>query len=121
MQFDPLDVVIDWLDACRSADTELLVKLYDPSATLHCDCTDTNYYGRTEIERYWQSKLTAQVSSAFQIEKLYHEGDAVSLACTSYEGKPIRIRFWFTDTGVIKHTLCGPRTCTKALARVQND
>jgi ketosteroid isomerase-like protein len=114
MQFDPLVIVVDWLDACRNGDTEFLVNLYDSSASLHCDCTDENYKGRAEIESYWRARLQAQVSTAFEIDKLYHEGDAVFLSCTSYEGKPIRIRFWFTEAGLIKHSLCGPSSCIKA-------
>jgi hypothetical protein len=114
MQFDPLVIVIDWLDACRNADGEFLLGLYDSSATLHCDCTGTTYRGRTEIKSYWSDKLFAQAPSAFEIDELYHEGDAVSLSCKSFEGKPIRIQFWFTDTGTIAHSLCGPRACATA-------
>lgn len=114
MQFDPLVVVIDWLDACRDRDMEVLLNLYDSSASLHCDCTDENRKGRAEIESYWRIRLHSQAPNAFQIDKLYHEGDAVFLSCTSFEGKPMRIRFWFTEAGLIKHTLCGPSACAKA-------
>jgi hypothetical protein len=111
MQFDPLVIVVDWLDACRERDTELLLSLYDSSASLHCDCTAENRKGRAEIESYWRIRLHEQVPNAFHIDKLYYEGDAVFLSCTSHEGKLMRIRFWFTDTGLIKHTLCGPTSC----------
>jgi hypothetical protein len=111
MQFDPLTIVIDWLDACRNQDIKRLMSLYDPSATLHCDCTARSYKGRHEIESYWQPRLAAPVASAFEIDALDDEGDAVSLAYTSFEGQLVSMRFWFSDTGEIKHSLCGPRVC----------
>ncbi|MDO9411372.1 MAG: nuclear transport factor 2 family protein [Pseudolabrys sp.] len=111
MQFDPLTVVIDWLDACRNKDIKQLMSLYAHSATLHCDCTARNYEGRQEIETYWQPRLAAAVPSAFQIDALDDDGDAVSLAYTSFEGKLVCMRFWFSDTGEIKHSLCGPKAC----------
>lgn len=112
MQFDPLTVVIDWLDACRNKDIKQLMSLYAPSATLHCDCTARNYRGRHEIETYWQPRLTAPAPLAFQIDALDDDGDAVSLAYTSFEGKLVSMRFWFSDTGEIKHSLCGPKACS---------
>jgi SnoaL-like protein len=116
MQFDPLTVVIDWLDACRSRNIKLLMSLYAPSATLHCDCTARNYEGRDEIENYWQPRLAGPVPSAFQIDTLDDEGDAVSLAFTSFEGKLVSMRFWFNETGEIKHSLCGPQSCGRQAA-----
>jgi hypothetical protein len=35
--FDPLAVVVDWLDACRSGDLGALGDLHDDEATLECD------------------------------------------------------------------------------------
>ena len=37
-EFDPLGVVIDWLDACRSGELIVLLDLYDDAAILECDC-----------------------------------------------------------------------------------
>ena len=34
--FDPLGVVVDWLDACRSGELNALLDLYDERATLEC-------------------------------------------------------------------------------------
>ena len=113
MQFDPFVVVIDWLDACRASDTEILMDLYDRSATLHCDCTNESFNGHAEIGKYWSSRLPIQVPSAFGVDDLGEEGEAVSLAYISFEGKPVQTRFWFNQSGKIKHSLCGPRTSKK--------
>lgn len=113
MPFDPLNTVIDWLDACRNQDIKLLMSLYAPSATLHCDCTSRNYQGRDEIETYWTPRLSAPAASAFQIDALDDEGDAISLVYTSFEGELVNMRFWFNDTGEIQRSLCGPRTCLR--------
>jgi ketosteroid isomerase-like protein len=112
MQFDPLIVVIDWLDACRNKDINQLMSLYAPSAALHCDCTARSYKGRGAIETYWQPRITASVASAFQIHALDDEGDAISLAYTSFEGKLVSMRFWFNQEGQINHSLCAPKSCS---------
>jgi hypothetical protein len=38
-KFDPLALVVDWLDACRLGELNALLDLYDERATLECDCT----------------------------------------------------------------------------------
>ena len=35
-EFDPLAVIVDWLDACRSRALKALLDLYDERATLDC-------------------------------------------------------------------------------------
>jgi hypothetical protein len=36
--FDPLAVVVDWLDACRLGKLDALLDLSDERATLECNC-----------------------------------------------------------------------------------
>ena len=45
-EFDPLAVVIDWLDACRSGGLVVLLDLYDDLAILECDCERVSLTGR---------------------------------------------------------------------------
>jgi hypothetical protein len=44
--FDPLAVVVDWLDACRSADLNALLELYDTQAILECSCESVSLTDR---------------------------------------------------------------------------
>ena len=113
MQSDPIDVVVDWLDACRNHDMPLLLSLYAPAATLYCDCTDRAYKGRQDIETYWAPRLAAAAASAFEIDELTDEGDAISLKYTGFEGKPLTVRFWI-ESGRIVSSLCGPSACVQS-------
>jgi len=51
-EFDPLAVVIDWLDACRSGGLVVLLDLYDDLAILECDCERVSLTGRHAIAAY---------------------------------------------------------------------
>jgi hypothetical protein len=55
--FDPLAVVVDWLDACRSGDLSALLDLYDKQAILECACEGVTIAGRTSLSAYWNPKL----------------------------------------------------------------
>lgn len=45
--FDPVAIVVDWLDACRRGDLDTLLGFYDNGAVLECGCegirTDSDY------------------------------------------------------------------------------
>jgi ketosteroid isomerase-like protein len=59
--FDPLAVVVDWLDACRSRELDALLNLYDERATLECDCERVSLTGRKWIAS--SSSATARRAS----------------------------------------------------------
>ena len=48
-KFDPLAVIVDWLDACRLGELDVLLDLYDERATLECDCERVSLTGRESI------------------------------------------------------------------------
>ena len=54
--FDPIGIVVDWLDACKERRLSTLVDLYDDGATVGC-CDGGTFRGRSELERYWRPKL----------------------------------------------------------------
>jgi hypothetical protein len=56
-QFDPLAIVVDWLDACRFGDLGALVDMYDERATLECGCDGVTLIGRASIAAYWGPNL----------------------------------------------------------------
>ncbi|MCP3402789.1 nuclear transport factor 2 family protein [Bradyrhizobium sp. CCGB20] len=62
--FDPLAVVVDWLDACRRGNLSALLNLYDEQAVLECDCEGVSITGRKAIAAYWAPKLESKGASA---------------------------------------------------------
>ena len=66
-RFDPMGLVIDWLDACKERRLSSLIDLYDESATLDCCCEGKTLRGRLDLEAYWGPKLAHSVIGAFEV------------------------------------------------------
>ena len=105
-QFDPLAIVVDWLDTCRFGDLGALVDMYDERATLECGCDGVTLIGRASIAAYWGPKLAMASSTAFAMDNLTLTADGVCLDYRNYEGDPVRVLFRFTPSGEILHTEC---------------
>ena len=109
--FDPLAVVVDWLDACRARRLDELLDFYDTAATLECGCDGPHIYrGRADLARYWSSRLGAAIPDAFRLTNILPGDEPTSavLDYSSYEGKPVRVYFQFAPSGKIAATACGP-------------
>jgi len=106
-RFDPLAVVVDWLDAGRAGDLDALLNLYGDDATLACDCEGVILTGREALSAYWAPKLDSSLEAAFALDDMILTSDGVRLDYQNYEGKPVRIFFRFTPSGKIAHTSCG--------------
>jgi hypothetical protein len=106
--FDPLAVVVDWLDAGRLGEVNALLDLYDERATIECDCEGISLTGRHSLAAYWAPKLKSKHPSAFTLEDMILTGDGVQLDYQSNEGKRLRIQFSFSPSGKILHASCGP-------------
>ena len=105
-QFDPLAIVVDWLDACRFGDHGALVDMYDERATLECGCDGVTLIGRASLAAYWGPKLAMASSTAFAMDDLTLTADGVCLDYRNYEGTPVRMLFRFTSSGQILYTEC---------------
>lgn len=105
--FDPVGVVIDWLDACCQRRLTDLLELYADQATLDC-CGGGRFVGRTGMFRYWSGKLDKATAAAFRLYEVQPEGDCVRLNYSDYDGSAGRTKFWFDDSGNITGTLCVP-------------
>ena len=106
--FDPIAVVVDWLDACRRRDLVALLDLYGGEASLECACDGIDIHGRGALEAYWSPRLDAFVPTAFGLEEIAPTPDGVVLDYSSSEGKPVRIEFKFAPNGKIGRTRCAP-------------
>jgi hypothetical protein len=107
-EFDPLAVVVDWLDACRFGQLNVLLNLYDERATLECNCERVSLIGRKSIAAYWRPKLETQLPLAFILDDMNLTADGVQVDYQNHEGKPVRIHFRISPSGRILHTSCGP-------------
>ena len=107
--FDPLAVVVDWFDACRWGELDVLLDLYDERATLDCLCENVTLTSRKSIAAYWATKLENKLGLAFTIDELVLIGDSVQVDYRGYKGKPFRIFFHFSQSGKILHTSCRAR------------
>lgn len=70
--FDPIGIIVDWLDACREGRLAALIDLYDDGAILDC-CQGGTFRGRLGVERYWRSKLAHPAAGAFEVDALFPE------------------------------------------------
>jgi hypothetical protein len=107
--FDQIAVVVDWLDACRRRDLDMLLDLYAPEATLECRCDGaTVREGRARLASYWGPRLDGLVPNAFGLEEIEPTPDGVQLDYVSHEGLRVRMIFSFTTDGKILRTHCAP-------------
>ena len=105
--FDLLAVVVDWLDACRLGELDVLLDLYDERATLECTYERVSLTGREAIAAYWAQKLERRIHSSFTLEDMILTNCGVLVDYRGYDGKAIRIHFHFSHSGRIFHTSCG--------------
>jgi ketosteroid isomerase-like protein len=106
--FDPLAIVVDWLDACRVGDLDALLDMYDERATVECGCEKVSLTGRASLSAYWSSRLERRSLGAFALEDMAVTQDGVMVDYRDYASNSVRIHFRFNSTGQIMHTNCGP-------------
>jgi SnoaL-like domain len=107
--FDPVAVVVDWLDACRERRLNDLLALYDDQASVRCACEGL-FEGREGLTNYWSTRLERAVPQAFTLTHVVPDEDGVepgiALDYVAYNGTPVHIRFRFTKAGKIAASVC---------------
>lgn len=102
--FDPIGVVIGWIDACKQQRLDALLDLYDDAGTVEC-YEGGSFEGRSAMKWYWSQKLANAATDAFEIDALVPESDGgVSLYYRDYDGQHARTYFQFTEAGKIRLT-----------------
>ena len=109
--FDGMAVVVDWLDACKSQNLDLLLDACADNAGLECICEGIRTSGRENLAAYWTPKLAGFASAAFGLEEITPVSDGVELDYLNFEGKPVRIHFSFDGQGKIAHMRCEYISC----------
>ena len=108
--FDPVGVVIDWLDACKARRLEDLLNLYDARGSLRCTCGGPCLYrGREDLARYWSTRLERAAPDAFSLTDLAAENDGdkavVTLDYVAYDGKQFVFAFSSRKRGRLENRL----------------
>ena len=107
--FDQMGLVVDWVDACRQGDLAMLLDLYADNAELECTCNGNHrYYGRSELEAYWQPRLSTFSSAGFGLEEIHPVPHGVDLEYSVAGALRIRASFRFSSEGKIRSTICEP-------------
>lgn len=107
--FDQMGIAVDWVDACRKGDLAALLELYADDAQVECTCNGTQHHrGRSELQAYWQPRLSAFSSAGFQLEEIHPAADGVDLEYSVAGALRIRASFRFSVEGKIHSTLCEP-------------
>jgi len=101
-------VVVDWLDACRNQNLEMLLDLYAADASLDCSCENVRSRGRCELAAYWGPRLASFAPTAFGLEEIKPVAGGVMLDYSNFQGKPVRISFSFNNEGKILQSHCEP-------------
>ncbi len=78
MSFDPMAAVVDWLDAYRSGDLDVISALYADDAMIECSCGGTTpLSGRRAIEAYLEQRL--RDFPAAELDDLQPAGDSAAV------------------------------------------
>lgn len=106
--FDNMAVVVDWLDACRNENLELLLDCYADDAGLDCRCEGIHLTGRSGLAAYWKPRLKGFSAAAFGLEEITPVGEGVMLEYLDHEARPVNVVFTFNSSGKISQMRCEP-------------
>ena len=95
--FDPLAVVVDWLDACRLGKLDALLDLSDERATAQLRARQPA--GREAIAAYWAPKLERRIVSAFTLDNVILTDCGVLVDYRGYNGDAVRISLSLQSLG----------------------
>jgi ketosteroid isomerase-like protein len=85
MSFDPMAAAIDWLDAYRSGDLEIVLKMFAADAVVECNCCAmTTITGERPLRAYWQQRL--QDCPPMNLADLQPSSDGVAVSYLTRSG-----------------------------------
>ncbi|OKO66879.1 nuclear transport factor 2 family protein, partial [Bradyrhizobium sp. AS23.2] len=83
MSFDPMAVAIDWLDAYRSGDIEIILALYADDAVVHYGCQRVTVTGKEALRAYWADRLRKYPASDLDNLQPSQDGTVISYVTAS--------------------------------------
>ncbi len=106
--FDKVAIVVDWLDACRGGNLDMLLDLYADDASLESAHEGVAVSGRSQLAAYWAPKLAALSPGAFALEQIAPVADGVMLDHADADGRLVRTTFSFNAEGGISRSRSEP-------------
>lgn len=101
--FDPMAVVVDWLDHYRAQDLSI-VELFARNASLECGCNEqTTAVGHHALTEFWRRRFAE--TAAGELVRLEMDGDSVHFAY-SVSGEKVLVHLNFNDGGEIAQFQC---------------
>lgn len=104
--FDPMALAIDWLDAYRANDLDLLISLYDDAGQVECGCGGQSIVvGKVALSEYWKQRF--RQTPARDLEDMQLVGDGIKLAYRTDNGI-VSVNLQYNSRGKILLSQCGP-------------
>lgn len=101
--FDPMAVVVDWLDHYRAQDLSI-VELFARNASLECGCNEqTTAVGHHALTEFWRRRFAE--TAAGELVRLEKDGDSVHFTY-SVSGEKVQVHLNFNDVGEIAQFKC---------------
>jgi hypothetical protein len=105
MSFDPMAAAVDWLDAYRAGDTEVILKMYADDAVVHCGCGGAKTITGIEgLRAYWVERLRDYPAS--DLDNLQPSYGGTLISYVSRDGL-VNAVLTFNASGQIASLTCG--------------
>src|SRR5579863_6275219 len=107
MAFDAMARAVDWLDAYRARDIDLILKMYADDAVVDCGCDNVTVVGQEGLRAYWERRLQRYPASA--LDDLWPCADGAIISYKTRSGLVGAVLEFDVD-GLISRLCCGPRS-----------
>ena len=105
MAFDAMAAAVDWLDAYRAGDIDLILSMYADDAVVECGCDDVIIVGKEGLRAYWERRLREFPAS--KLDDLWPCADGATISYRARPG-PVSAILQFSTDGRISHLRCKP-------------
>jgi ketosteroid isomerase-like protein len=106
MSFDPMAAAIDWLDAYRSSDLELMLNMFADDAVIQCGCCAmTTIRGKETFRAYWAQRF--QDCVPYDLDDLQPSGKGTFISYVTSAGT-VSAAVQFDQDGKIAFMRLGP-------------
>jgi hypothetical protein len=79
MKFDAMAAAVDWLDAYRAANIEVILEMFAEDAAVECCCGGmTTIIGKEGLRAYWEGRLQDYPASDLDDVQPSNDGAAIS-------------------------------------------
>jgi hypothetical protein len=105
MAFDAMAAAVDWLDAYRAGDIDLILSMYAEDAVVECGCDGLVMVGKQGLRAYWQRRLREYPAS--KLDDLWPSEDGATISYKSRTGL-VGATLEFNADGRIARLRCRP-------------